>query len=252
MIATFDKLGIKVAARRQDIAPDGRGTIDMHFKTLTRMADNVMIFKYVVENVASRNGMTATFMPQELIGENGVGMRIHQSIWQGEQPLFAGDGYAGTSALMRHYIAGLIEHAPALLAICTPTAYSHRRPTEDLKARVNLGHADRNSADIPIYSPNRSAKRVEFRNPDPSSNPYLVFAAMLMAGIDGFHNRLYNIDPDEPIEKFQVQRPQQQHTKRPSTLGRLKDSLDALAADHDFLLRGDVFTWDVIEAYLSY
>jgi glutamine synthetase len=254
MIATFAKLGIKVAARRQDIAPDGRGTIDMHFKSLTRMADNVMIIKYVVENVASRNGMMATFMPQHLIGENSVGMRIHQSIWQGEQPLFAGDGYAGTSALMRHYIAGLVEHAPALLAICAPTAHSPRRPERGQNRLVDLGHAQRDAAQssIQIYSPDRKATRVEFRCPDPSCNPYLTFAAMLMAGIDGFHNRFYNVDREEPIETFYDQRTQQQRVNGLSARATPENSLDALAADQDFLLRGDVFTRDVIEAYLSY
>jgi glutamine synthetase len=209
IVTTLDKLGIKVEVQGDEITTGGQVRIDMPFANLTRMADNVMIHKYVVENVGRRNGMAATFMPQQLLSDSGSGMRVHQSIWQGEQPLFAGDGYAGTSALMRHYIAGLVEHAPALLAICAPTAHSPPRLVPGLKAPVKLGHARRNSAvpRIPMYSPNPKAKRVEFYCPDASCNPYLAFAAMLMAGIDGFHNRLYNIDPEEPIDKFYDQRP---------------------------------------------
>jgi glutamine synthetase len=253
VIAALDKLGIELAARDDDIAPGGRGKIDMRFTRLTRMADSVMIFKYVVENVARRNGVTAAFMPQPPFSDGGPAMCIYQSIWQGEQPLFAGDGYAGTSALMRHYIAGLVEHAPALLAICAPTVHSYLRPMLDLKTPVNLGHAQRRAAVSRVtYSLDKKAKLVELRCPDLSCNPYLAFAAMLMAGIDGFHNRLYNIDPEEPIEKFYHQQPQKQREKGPSALGGLGEALDPLAADRDFLLRGNVFTPDVIETHLRY
>jgi glutamine synthetase len=224
----------------------------MRFATLARMADNVMIYKYVVKNVARRRGMTATFMPKPLFGDNGSGMRVHQSLWQGGRPLFAGDGYAGSSELMRHYIGGLLEHAPALLAVCAPTVNSYRRLVPGFEAPVNLGYSQRNrsaACRIPMYSPNPKARRVEFRCPDPSCNPYLAFAAMLMAGLDGVRRR---IDPGEPMDRNLYELPPEERARVPSTPGSLEQALDALAADHAFLLEGEVFTADVIEIYLAY
>jgi glutamine synthetase len=160
------------------------------------MADNVMVYKYVVKNVAHQRGMTATFMPKPLFGDNGSGMHVHQSIWRGQQPVFAGDGYAGSSELMRYYIGGLLKHAPALLAICAPTVNSYRRLVPGFEAPVNLGYSQRNrsaAVRIPMYSANPKTKRVEFRCPDPACNPYLAFAAMLMAGLDGIQNRITKI-----------------------------------------------------------
>jgi glutamine synthetase len=252
MVTTLERVGIQVEAHHHEVATGGQGEIDMRFSTLTRMADNVMIYKYVVKNVARQRGLTATFMPKPLLGDNGSGMHVHQSIWNRQRPLFAGDGYAGTSALMRHYVAGLLEHAPALLAICAPTVNSYRRLVPGFEAPVNLGYSQRNrsaACRIPMYSASPKAKRVEFRCPDPSCNPYLAFAAMLMAGIDGFHNRY---DPGEPLDKNLYDLPPQELAKIRSTPGSLEESLNALERDQEFLRRGDVFTADVIAAHLNY
>jgi len=245
VVATLEKVGVKAEADHRTIAKNGQGEIGMRFATLTRMADNVMVFKYVVDNVARQRGMTGSFVLNSLFGDNGSGIRVHQSIWQGERPLFAGDGYAGSSALMRHYIAGLLEHAPALLEICAPIDAPYRRRVPGSEALVDLDCTQRNRPAeclIPTYSASPKAKRVGFRCGDPSCNPYLAFAAMLMAGIDGFHNRLYGIDPDEPIETlYDIPQP------RPTKTG----SPDALEDDHAFLLTGNVFTPDIIEAHLG-
>ncbi|HEX9466015.1 MAG TPA: type I glutamate--ammonia ligase [Alphaproteobacteria bacterium] len=252
MVATLERIGIAIEAHHHEVATGGQGEIDMRFTTLTRMADNVMIYKYVVKNVARKRGMTATFMPKPLFGDNGSGMHVHQSIWQGERPLFAGHGYAGSSELMRFYIGGLLQHAPALLAICAPTVNSYRRLVPGFEAPVNLGYSQRNrsaACRIPMYSSNPKAKRVEFRCPDPSCNPYLAFAAMLMAGLDGIQNR---VSPGEPIDKNLYDLPPQELAKVPSTPASLEHALDALEADHQFLLKNDVFTSDVIETYLRY
>ena len=191
MVSVLEEIGIAVEAHHHEVATGGQGEIDMRFASLTRMADNVMIYKYVVKNVARQRGMTATFMPKPLFGDNGSGMHVHQSIWKGERPLFAGDGYAGSSDLMRYYIGGLLKHAPALLAICAPTVNSYRRLVPGFEAPVNLGYSQRNrsaAVRIPMYSANPKTKRVEFRCPDPACNPYLAFAAMLMAGLDGIQS----------------------------------------------------------------
>ena len=252
MVATLERIGIAVEAHHHEVATGGQGEIDMRFATLTRMADSVMIYKYVVKSVARQRGMTATFMPKPLFGDNGSGMHVHQSIWKGEQPTFAGDGYAGSSALMRHYIAGLLKHAPALLAICAPTVNSYRRLVPGYEAPVNLGYSQRNrsaACRIPMYSSSAKAKRVEFRCPDPSCNPYLAFAAMLMAGLDGIQDRL---DPGEPMDRNLYELPPEELAKVPSAPGSLEEALAALEADHQFLLKGDVFTRDVIETHVSY
>jgi glutamine synthetase len=188
MVSILEDLGVAIEAHHHEVATGGQGEIDMRFAPLTRMADNVMVYKYVVKNVACQRGMTATFMPKPLFGDNGSGMHVHQSIWKGKQPVFAGDGYAGSSELMRYYIGGLLKHAPALLAICAPTVNSYRRLVPGFEAPVNLGYSQRNrsaAVRIPMYSANPKAKRIEFRCPDPACNPYLAFAAMLMAGLDG-------------------------------------------------------------------
>jgi glutamine synthetase len=252
MVSILERLGIAVEAHHHEVATGGQGEIDMRFTTLTRMADNVMIYKYVVKNVARQRGMTATFMPKPLFGDNGSGMHVHQSIWKGERPIFAGEGYAGSSELMRHYIGGLLKHAPALLAICAPTVNSYRRLVPGFEAPVNLGYSQRNrsaACRIPMYSPSPKAKRVEFRCPDPSCNPYLAFAAMLMAGLDGIENR---INPGDPIDKNLYDLPPEELRKVPSAPGSLEEALAALEADHDFLLKGQVFTADVIETHLRY
>ena len=252
MVSILEQIGIAVEAHHHEVATGGQGEIDMRFTTLTRMADNVMIYKYVVKNVARQRGMTATFMPKPLFGDNGSGMHVHQSIWQGERPIFAGDGYAGSSEVMRFYIGGLLKHAPALLALCAPTVNSYRRLVPGFEAPVNLGYSQRNrsaACRIPMYSPSPKAKRVEFRCPDPSCNPYLAFAAMLMAGLDGIQTR---INPGEPIDKNLYDLPPEERASVPSAPGSLEEALEALEADHNFLLRGEVFTRDVIETHLSY
>jgi len=224
----------------------------MRFASLTRMADSVMIYKYVVKNVARKRGMTATFMPKPLFGDNGSGMHVHQSIWKGDQPIFAGGGYAGSSESMRHYIGRLLKHAPALLAFCAPTVNSYRWLVPGFEAPVNLGYSARNrsaACRIPMYSTDPKAKRVEFRCPDPACNPYLAFAAMLMAGLDGIQNR---IDPGEAIDKNLYDLPPEELAKVPSAPGSLEEALDALEADHQFLLKGHVFTQDVVETHLNY
>lgn len=252
MVKLLEQIGVPVEAHHHEVATGGQGEIDMRYATLTRMADNVMIYKYVVKNVARRRGMTATFMPKPLFGDNGSGMHVHQSIWQKDRPIFAGDGYAGSSDVMRYYIGGLLKHAAALLAICAPTVNSYRRLVPGFEAPVNLGYSRRNrsaACRIPMYSPDPKAKRVEFRCPDPSCNPYLAFAAMLMAGLDGIRSRL---DPGEPIDKNLYDLPPMERAGIPSTPGSLDEALDALQADGKFLLAHDVFTTDVIETYVDY
>ena len=252
MVSILEEIGVAVEAHHHEVATGGQGEIDMRFAPLTRMADNVMIYKYVVKNVARQRGMTATFMPKPLFGDNGSGMHVHQSIWKGQRPLFAGDGYAGSSELMLHYIGGLLKHAPALLAICAPTVNSYRRLVPGFEAPVNLGYSQRNrsaAVRIPMYSTNPKTKRVEFRCPDPACNPYLAFAAMLMAGLDGILSR---INPGEAIDKNLYDLPPVERAKIKSTPGSLDEALDALEADHQFLLKGDVFTRDAVETYISY
>jgi glutamine synthetase len=252
MVSILEQLGIQVEAHHHEVATGGQGEIDMRFAPLTRMADNVMIYKYVVKNVARKRGMTATFMPKPLLGDNGSGMHVHQSIWKGNQPIFAGGGYAGSSEVMRHYIGGLLKHAPALLAICAPTVNSYRRLVPGFEAPVNLGYSARNrsaACRIPMYSADPKSKRVEFRCPDPACNPYLAFAAMLMAGLDGVQKR---IDPGEAIDKNLYDLPPEERAKVPSAPASLEESLDALEADYQFLLEGDVFTRDMVETHLNY
>jgi glutamine synthetase len=252
MVLLLEKLGIPVEAHHHEVATGGQGEIDMRFTTLTRMADSVMIYKYVVKNVARRRGMTATFMPKPLFGDNGSGMHVHQSIWKGKKPIFAGDGYAGSSEVMRYYIGGLLKHAPALCAICAPTVNSYRRLVPGFEAPVNLGYSQRNrsaACRIPMYTTDPKAKRVEFRCPDPAANPYLCFAAMLMAGLDGIQRR---INPGDPIDKNLYDLPPEEMAMVPKAPGTLDEALDALEGDDKFLLEGNVFTKDVIDTYLSY
>jgi glutamine synthetase len=222
------------------------------YDTLVKSADGMQIYKYVVHNVAHQYCKTATFMPKPIKGDNGSGMHVHQSIWKGDQPIFAGSGYAGSSESMRHYIGGLLKHAPALLAICAPTVNSYRRLVPGFEAPVNLGYSARNrsaACRIPMYSADPKMKRVEFRCPDPACNPYLAFAAMLMAGLDGIQNR---IDPGQAIDKNLYDLPPEELAKVPSAPGSLDEALDALEADHQFLLKGQVFTQDVVETHLNY
>jgi glutamine synthetase len=253
MALTLESLGINVEAHHHEVATAGQGEIDMGFNTLTRMADSLIIYKYVVKNVARRHGKTATFMPKPLFEDNASGMHVHQSLWKNEANLFYEKAdYAGLSAVARYYIGGLLSHAWALCALCAPTTNSYRRLVPGYEAPINLVYSQRNRSAccrIPMYSQNPRAKRVEFRTPDPSCNPYLAFAAMLMAGLDGIERHL---DPGAPVDKNLYDLPPAEAECVKSTPGTLPQALDALEADHAFLLRGDVFTKDVIETWLDY
>jgi glutamine synthetase len=253
MALTLERLGIQVEAHHHEVATGGQAEIDMRFNTLTRMADGLMIYKYVVKNVARTHSMTATFMPKPLFEDNASGMHVHQSLWRGGDNLFHGKGdYGELSELGRYYIGGLLRHAWALCALCAPTTNSYRRLVPGYEAPINLVYSKRNRSAccrIPMYSPDPKAKRVEFRTPDPSCNPYLAFSAMLLAGLDGIEHR---IDPGEPIDKNLYDLPPAEAENVKSTPASLNQALDALEADHAFLLRGDVFTRDVIETWLDY
>ena len=253
MVLTLEALGIKVEAHHHEVATAGQAEIDMRFTTLTRMADNLMLYKYVVKNVARKHDMTATFMPKPLFEDNASGMHVHQSLWKGGTNLFHSEiQYAGLSELGRNYIGGLLRHAWALCGFCAPTTNSYRRLVPGYEAPINLVYSQRNRSAccrIPMYSSNPRAKRIEFRTPDPSCNGYLAFAAMLMAGLDGIE---HHIDPGAPIDKNLYDLPPAEAHDIKSTPGSLRQALDALEADHGFLLRGDVFTKDVIETWLSY
>jgi glutamine synthetase len=216
------------------------------------MADKLQWYKYIIKQVARRHNKTATFMPKPLFNDNGSGMHTHQSLWKGDQPLFAGDGYAGVSQTCLHYIGGILKHAPALCAFVAPTTNSYKRLVPGFEAPVNLAYSSRNRSAgvrIPMYSPSPKAKRIEVRFPDPACNAYLAFAAMLMAGIDGIENRL---DPGEPLDKDIYALSPAELSKVPSVPGSLEGALNALESDHEFLTKGDVFTPDVIETWLEY
>jgi len=253
MTMTLISMGIEVETHHHEVATAGQCEIDMRFSPLTRMADNLLTYKYVVHNVAERNGKTATFMPKPLFADNGSGMHCHQSLWNGGQPLFADPkGYAGLSQIALWYIGGLLKHAPALLALTSPTTNSYRRLVPGYEAPVNLVYSQRNrsaACRIPMYSQSPKAKRVEFRCPDPLCNPYLAFSAMLMAGLDGIQNK---IDPGAPMDKDIFELPEEEKANIRTVPGSLQEALAALEADHDFLLKGGVFTTDLLETYISY
>lgn len=253
MMLALTASGVTTEVHHHEVATAGQCEIGMRFDTLTRMADSVLIFKYVIKNVARQNGLTATFMPKPLFGDNGSGMHVHQSLWQGSDNLFFDEaGYAQLSDLARYYIGGLIKHAPSLLGLVAPTTNSYRRLVPGFEAPVILAYSQRNrsaACRIPVYSKSPKTKRVEFRPPDSSCNPYLGFAAMLMAGLDGIQNR---IDPGEPMDKDLYGLPPEELKKIKQVPGSLTDVLNALEADHEYLLKGDVFTEDMIETWISY
>ena len=224
----------------------------MKFRPLVQMGDQLMWFKYVIKNVAKRNNKTVTFMPKPLFGDNGSGMHTHVSLWRGGNPLFAGDKYAGLSQEALWAAGGILKHARSLCAFTNPTTNSYKRLVPGFEAPVNLAYSSRNRSAairIPMYSPSPKAKRLEFRTPDPSCNGYLAFSAILMAVIDGIENR---IDPGEPLDKDIYGLSPEELAHVPSAPGSLDEALDALKADHEFLLRGDVFTPDVIEKWIEY
>ena len=253
MILTMERLGITVEIQHHEVGTAGQAEIDMRFDTLLAMADKLMLYKYVVKNVARARGLTATFMPKPLFMDNGSGMHTHQSLWKGGEPLFFSEtGYAGISDMARWYIGGLLTHAHAILAFAAPTTNSYKRLVPGYEAPVNLVYSQRNRSAcvrIPLYSKSPKAKRLEFRCPDPSANPYLAFSAMLMAGLDGVQNR---IEPPDPVDKDLYDLPPEELAKVPQVPSSLDQALAALEADHDFLLAGGVFTPDLIETWLDY
>jgi glutamine synthetase len=250
MVLTLERLGIPCEFHHHEVASGGQCEIDMRFDTLTRMADQVMTYKYVVKNVALAAGKTATFMPKPIFGDNGSGMHTHQSLWKDGTPLMADkSGYAGLSHLARSYVGGLLAHAPALLAFCAPTTNSYRRLVPGYEAPVNLVYSQRNRSAcirIPVYSSSPKAKRIEFRCPDASANPYLAFAAMLMAGIDGIE-RGFDAGAPADYDLFE-----EAGSDVPQVPDSLASALDALEADHEFLLRGGVFAEDLIRTWIDY
>ena len=253
MVEELDKMGIHIEKHHHEVATAGQAEIDMRFDSLVSMADKVMAYKYVVKNVARDYGKIATFMPKPIFGDNGTGMHVHQSVWkEGTNLFYADSGYANLSPTGLHYIGGLLKHAPALLAFCAPTTNSYKRLVPGYEAPVNLAYSMRNRsacARIPAYFPHPAAKRVEFRCPDPAANPYLSFAAMLLAGIDGIINE---IDPGDPLDKNIYELSPEEAAQVRQVPGSLDESLNALEEDHDFLLRGDVFTTDIINAWIGY
>ena len=251
-VLAMESFGIVVELHHHEVATAGQGEIDIRYNTLTRSADNVMLYKYTLRNVAAKHGKVVTFMPKPLFGDNGTGMHTHQSIWKDGSNLFYGDGYAHMSDMMKHYTGGLLHHAPALMAFCAPTTNSYRRLVPGYEAPVNLAYSARNRsacARVPMYFDTPNAKRIEFRCPDPTANPYLAFSAMLMAGLDGVMNE---IDPGDPLDVDLYDLSPVEAAKVKQVPGSLEESLAALEADHEFLLRGDVFTIDLIETWLNY
>ncbi|MBI2412730.1 MAG: type I glutamate--ammonia ligase [Deltaproteobacteria bacterium] len=252
MCLVMEQVGIQIERQHHEVATAGQAEIDMRFDSLVRMGDKLMWFKYIAKNVAKRWRKTVTFMPKPIFGDNGSGMHVHQSIWKGGKPLFAGNKYGGMSEMALYYIGGILKHARALNAFCNPGTNSYRRLVPGFEAPINLAYSSRNrsaSIRIPMYSPSPKSKRIEVRFPDPSANGYLAFAAMLMAGLDGIQNK---IDPGDPLDKDIYGLTPEELSKVPSAAGSLEEALDALKNDHEFLLKGDVFTKDVIETWIEY
>jgi glutamine synthetase len=252
MMQTLIDCGLRVETQHHEVGTAGQSEIDLKYDELVRMADNLMMYKYIIKNVAFKHNKTVTFMPKPIFGDNGSGMHVHFSLWKEGKPLFAGDGYAGLSQTALYAIGGILRHAPAVLAFTNPTTNSYKRLVPGYEAPVNLAYSQRNrsaACRIPMYSANPKAKRVEFRCPDPSCNPYLAFSAILMAALDGIENK---VDPGEPLDKDIYDLPPEEAACVTKTPGSLEVALNALEENHEFLLRGDVFTRDVIEMWIRY
>ena len=252
MVNEMRKVGIAVEAHHHEVATAGQCEIDMRFQELLKMGDQLMWYKYIIKNVARRNGKTVTFMPKPIFEDNGSGMHTHISLWKGSKPLMAGDGYAGLSEMAIHAIGGILKHGRALLAFAAPTANSYHRLVPGFEAPVTLAMSQRNrsaAVRIPMYSASPKAKRAEFRCPDPSCNPYLTFTAMLMAMIDGVQNK---IDPGQPLDRDIYDMTPEELAETNTTPGSLPEALAALEADHAFLTKGDVFTTDLIETWVEW
>ncbi len=253
MVLELEKVGIEIELQHHEVGTAGQAEIDVKFDTLLRMSDKLMLFKYITKNVAHKYNKTVTFMPKPIFGDNGSGMHTHQSLWNGDDPLFYDEaGYAGLSDLGRWYIGGLLHHAPSILAFSNPTTNSYRRLVPGYEAPVNLVYSQRNrsaACRIPLISQSPKAKRVEFRVPDPSCNPYLAFSAMMMAGLDGVRNK---IEPPDPVDKDIYEMPREELLNLPSVPASLEEALSNLTEDHEYLLEGGVFTEDVIETWVEY
>ncbi|MDQ1249086.1 MAG: glutamine synthetase [Actinomycetota bacterium] len=253
MSLTLEEVGLSVERAHHEVGTAGQAEINYKFNSLLHAADQMMLFKYVIKNVAWQAGKSATFMPKPLFGDNGSGMHCHMSLWKDGSPLFYDErGYAGLSDMARWYIGGLLKHAPSLLAFTNPTVNSYHRLVPGYEAPVNLVYSQRNRSAcirIPITGSNPKAKRLEFRVPDPSSNPYLAFSAMLMAGLDGIKNK---IEPVDPVDKDLYELPPEEAANIPQVPSSLEGVLDALEADHEYLLAGNVFTEDLIETWIAY
>ncbi len=253
MVRQLEACGIDIEVQHHEVGTAGQAEIDMRFDSMLRMADKVMLYKYVVKNVALAAGKTVTFMPKPIFQDNGSGMHVHQSLWKAGEPLFFDEtGYAGLSDMARWYIGGLLKHTPAILAFAAPTTNSYKRLVPGYEAPVNLVYSQRNRSAcvrIPLYSKSPKAKRLEYRCPDPSANPYLAFSAMLMAGLDGIQNR---IEPPKPLDKDLYDLPPEELAQVPQVPGSLDAVLDALEGDHKFLLTGEVFTQDVIDTWIDF
>jgi glutamine synthetase len=253
MLLTMAKLGVPIEKHHHEVATGGQGELGYRFADLITAADYMMIYKYVIRNVARKHGKTVTFMPKPLFNDNGSGMHTHQSLWKDGQPLFYQEGnYADLSETALYYIGGLLKHAPAILAFTNPTTNSYKRLVPGFEAPVNLAYSQGNrsaSIRIPVTGKNPKAKRLEFRCPDATCNPYIAFSAMLMAGLDGIKNKIH---PGEPLDKDIYDLEPDELAKIPSTPGSLLDALESLQKDHDFLLEGGVFTEDLIETYIEY
>lgn len=253
MVLIMEELGIPIELHHHEVGTAGQCEIDMRFGTLTQIADNVQTYKYVVRNVARKHGKVATFMPKPIFGDNGSGMHVHQSIWLGgKNQMFQPENYAGLSDFARWYIGGLLKHGASLLALCAPTVNSYRRLVPGFEAPVNLAYSMRNrsaAVRIPVYSKTERSKRIEFRCPDTAANPYLAFAALLMAGLDGVKNKT---EPGEPVEFDLYEASPEELERIKSTPGSLPEVLAALEADHDYLLEGGVFTKDLIDTWIEW
>ncbi len=253
MVLNLQRVGVKIEVHHHEVGTAGQAEIDMRYDTLLKHADDVMKYKYVVKNTARRNGKTVTFMPKPIFMDNGSGMHTHQSLWKHDENLFWDEvGYAGISDVGRWYIGGLLAHAPALLAFTNPTTNSYRRLVPGYEAPINLVYSQRNRSAcvrIPLYYKTPAAKRLEFRTPDPSCNPYLSFAAQLQAGLDGVKNK---IEPPEPMDKDLYDLPPEEKATVKQVPGSLEEVLEALENDHQWLLEGGVFTQDVIDTWIEY
>lgn len=252
MMQTLIECGLDVECQHHEVGTAGQAEIDLRFQELVKMGDAMLMYKYIIKNVARKRGKTVTFMPKPVFNDNGSGMHTHLSLWKNGEPLFAGNSYAGLSDMALHAIGGILKHAPSLLAFTNPTTNSYKRLVPGYEAPVNLAYSQRNRSAccrIPMYSPNPKAKRVEFRCPDPSCNPYLAFSALLMAAVDGIQNK---INPGDPLDQDIYEMSPEEAAEVPKTPASLDESLTALQRDHAFLLRGDVFTQDVVDKWISY